>query len=186
MSMSKRMVKLAEAGGYTLTEMKQALDDVRNEHCAGGISIPMYPISPRDLLGEIVESTISIREVIDVRPRSGCSVKELEHFKGVDERLKLSEEEDQENLLRLMAQAKVGDALIIHGFHESPYGEYKFTSTYRLDPEGWVWVEHYNERQEKMPTSRRFFTGIRQMVADKLGVPLNDDFHEVFTWVASA
>ncbi len=43
MSMRKRMVKLAEAGGYTLTEMKQALDEVRNKHCAGGIQSTYAP-----------------------------------------------------------------------------------------------------------------------------------------------
>ena len=187
MKMHKKMVKLAEAHGLKLADIKQALADVRKEHYSHGVYEPMFPVTTRQINDDIRESVVKLREHpwFEHQDASEFSDKEKEHFAGLVERMKVDAATDLKDMLKKRKKAKVGDTLVVHGFNEYRFITFKDSSTYRLEKDGWVRIEYWSELDEKTPEESLFFPGIRQEVADKLGVPLTEDFHNLFVWVAA-
>ena len=187
MRMHKRMVKLAEEEGVNLPDIRRALAEVRMDYYSGGVSQMHFPVSTRVINSVIRTSADKIRERpwFTEQDVSSYSDKEKEHHVALVERLKLDAETDMKNLIKQRKVAKVGDTLVIHSFNEVSDITQKFSVTYKLMDPDWCMVECWNELDEKTPMERLFFPGIRQDVASKLGVPITDNFHELFVWVAS-
>lgn len=184
MSMRKRLENLATAEGYTLADMKLALDEVRKENYTGGVTAFEVPVPTEILDDHIRESVVSIRDYRLKPIGEGVSERLKSHYKSAMERLQLSMTDDEKMILQTRRKAKVGDTITIHDINASSFSLFKQSRTYRLDADSWMWVEYWSELAEKIPVANQFFTGIRQKVADKLGVTLSDAFHVLFSWVA--